>query len=43
VGSLVNSDLVAEHTFWVGVYPGLDEQRVDWIAESVRDFAAKKS
>ncbi|MEE1929383.1 lipopolysaccharide biosynthesis protein RfbH [Streptomyces sp. TRM 70351] len=43
VGDLVNSDLVAEHTFWVGVYPGLDAERIGYLAESVRDFCVKNS
>ncbi|MFF7726130.1 lipopolysaccharide biosynthesis protein RfbH [Streptomyces sp. NPDC008001] len=42
-GSLANSDLVAEHTFWIGVYPGLTPEMVDYSAESIRDFAAKNS
>ncbi len=40
-GTLENSDVVAEHTFWVGVYPGLTPEMTDYIAESVLDFAAK--
>ncbi|MER8236260.1 lipopolysaccharide biosynthesis protein RfbH [Streptomyces sp. NPDC101490] len=42
-GSLANSDIVAGHTFWVGVYPGLSEEMVRYIAESVRDYAVKNS
>ena len=42
-GSLANSDLIAEHTFWVGVYPGLTEEMVAYTAESIRDYAVKNS
>ncbi|MFF6783340.1 lipopolysaccharide biosynthesis protein RfbH [Streptomyces sp. NPDC012510] len=42
-GSLANSDLIAEHTFWVGVYPGLTERMVGYLAESVRDYVVKNS
>lgn len=38
VGSLENSDIVTEHTFWVGVYPGLTDEMTDYIAGSVREF-----
>lgn len=40
-GDLTNSDLVTEHTFWVGVYPGLTPEMIDYIAESIRDFALR--
>ncbi|WP_030668666.1 lipopolysaccharide biosynthesis protein RfbH [Streptomyces rimosus] len=40
VGSLRNSDVITEQTFWVGVYPGLTEEMIDYIASSVREFVA---
>jgi len=43
VGDLTNSDVVTEHTFWVGVYPGLSEAQLDYIISSVREFVAKNS
>ncbi len=39
VGDLANSDVVTEHTFWVGVYPGLTTQMIDYVIDSVREFA----
>jgi CDP-6-deoxy-D-xylo-4-hexulose-3-dehydrase len=38
VGDLTNSDIVTEHTFWVGVYPALTDEMVDYIASSVKEF-----
>jgi len=38
VGSLTNSDIVTSNTFWVGVYPGLDNPRLDYIIESIHEF-----
>lgn len=35
VGGLENSDLIAKNTFWLGVYPGMDEPRIDWMADAV--------
>ncbi|MFJ1755831.1 lipopolysaccharide biosynthesis protein RfbH [Kitasatospora sp. NPDC088134] len=43
VGDLTNSDIITEHTFWVGVYPGLSDAQLDYIVESVREFVAKNS
>jgi NDP-hexose-3,4-dehydratase len=40
VGDLRNSDIVTEQTFWVGVYPALTEEMIDYVAASVREFVA---
>jgi CDP-6-deoxy-D-xylo-4-hexulose-3-dehydrase len=37
VGDLTNSDIVMRRTFWVGVYPGLTEPMLDYIADSILD------
>ncbi|MDQ0585631.1 lipopolysaccharide biosynthesis protein RfbH [Streptomyces rishiriensis] len=37
-GELSNSDIVTEHTFWVGVYPGLTEEMIDYVTASVTEF-----
>ena len=41
VGSLTNADLVAEHTFWLGVYPGLTSPMLDYVVECLHEFVAK--
>jgi CDP-6-deoxy-D-xylo-4-hexulose-3-dehydrase len=38
VGALTNSDIVMRRTFWVGVYPGLTEPMLDFIADSITEF-----
>lgn len=38
VGTLTNSDVVTERTFWVGVYPGITVEMVDYMVASIRDF-----
>jgi len=43
VGDLPNSDLVLRSTFFVGVYPGLDQPRIDYILEAFADFLAHAS
>ena len=35
VGSLDNTDFVVGHTFWVGVYPGMTDEIVDFICEKI--------
>lgn len=40
VGDLSTTDVVAERTFWVGVYPGLTEPMLDYVIESFHDFVA---
>ena len=38
VGPLINADLVTDATFWVGVYPGLTDPMIDYLAESIHAF-----
>ena len=37
-GPLTGADRVTEASLWVGCYPGLTDDMIDWIAESVREF-----
>ncbi|MEA3245931.1 MAG: lipopolysaccharide biosynthesis protein RfbH [Gemmatimonadota bacterium] len=39
VGDLARSDQVMRGTFWVGCYPGLTTEMIQWIVDSVRAFA----
>jgi len=41
VGALPNSDLVLRGAFFVGVYPGLDEARLDYMLDAFHDFFAQ--
>ena len=41
VGELTNTDIVMRRTFWVGVYPGLTEPMLDYIADSITEFVNK--
>uniref|UniRef100_A0AAU3GWN2 Lipopolysaccharide biosynthesis protein RfbH n=1 Tax=Streptomyces sp. NBC_01401 TaxID=2903854 RepID=A0AAU3GWN2_9ACTN len=38
VGELTNSDIVTAGTFWIGVYPGLTEEMLDYVIDSVKEF-----
>ncbi|MFE9427177.1 lipopolysaccharide biosynthesis protein RfbH [Kitasatospora sp. NPDC006697] len=43
VGTLANSDLVTEHTFWIGVYPGLTSEMLDYVIASIKEFTEARS
>jgi CDP-6-deoxy-D-xylo-4-hexulose-3-dehydrase len=42
VGELKNTDVVMNHTFWVGVYPGLTEQMIAYVIETVTTFVLEQ-
>lgn len=42
-GTLDNSDLIAERTFWIGVFPGLTDEMIDYSARMVTEFALKNN
>ena len=37
-GTLDGADRITEASIWVGVYPGLSDEMVDWIAEGITSF-----
>lgn len=37
-GELTNTDIVMNQTFWVGVYPGLTTEMLDFIIEKIETF-----
>lgn len=43
VGSLSNSDEVALGTFWLGVFPGLNNEMIDYMIESIHQFVKIKT
>jgi CDP-6-deoxy-D-xylo-4-hexulose-3-dehydrase len=38
VGDLTNSDIITEQTFWIGVYPAITEDMIDYVIESITEF-----
>lgn len=40
VGELTHTDMVMHGTFWVGVYPGLTDPMIDYVVDTVVEFAA---
>jgi len=37
-GDLANTDTVMEKTFWLGVYPGLEKEQLDYAVSIVKEF-----
>ena len=33
-----NSDVITERSFWVGVYPGLTDEMIDYVVDSFGQF-----
>ena len=38
IGDLKNSDIVVNNTFWIGVYPGLGAEELNYVLEIFRKF-----
>jgi CDP-6-deoxy-D-xylo-4-hexulose-3-dehydrase len=38
VGNLSNTDYIMNNTFFIGVYPGIDNQRLEYISEVFEEF-----
>lgn len=37
VGELKNTDIIMNNTFWVGVYPGMSDEMIDYMASVIKD------
>lgn len=37
VGTLENTDRIMRDTFWVGVYPGMNDEMIDYMARTIRE------
>jgi CDP-6-deoxy-D-xylo-4-hexulose-3-dehydrase len=42
VGSLENTDKIMERAFWIGVYPGLGDDEINYTIERIREFVRSK-
>lgn len=40
-GTLENSDFVVNNTFWIGVYPGMTDAMIDYMAEVIKEALTK--
>lgn len=37
IGELVNTDYVMNNSFWIGIWPGLNEKHLDYMAEKIKE------
>ena len=42
-GDLYNSDKVMSDTFWIGVYPGINDEMIDYVKGVITDFLSVKT
>lgn len=42
VGDLANADFVTTNTFWVGLYPGLAEDHITYMVDTIAGFVATR-
>ena len=41
VGDLTNTDRIMSDTFWVGVYPGMTDDMIDYMAKTIKEAVSK--
>lgn len=39
VGDLSNTDIIMQNSFWVGVYPGMTDSMIDYMAKTIKNAA----
>lgn len=42
VGNLDNTDRIMNDSFWIGVYPGMNKEKLDYMVKTIRRFIGKK-
>jgi len=43
VGGLDNTDKIMNHTFWIGVYPGMNDDKLDYMIAQIHLLALTTS
>lgn len=43
VGDLKNTDYVMNNSFWIGVYPGMTDEMLDYMAEAIKEAVQKQN
>ena len=41
VGELTNTDVIMNRTFWIGVYPGMNDAMIEYMIGKIREFVRK--
>lgn len=37
VGNLINTDYIMENSFWIGVYPGMTDEKLDYMIQALQE------
>jgi CDP-6-deoxy-D-xylo-4-hexulose-3-dehydrase len=40
-GALTNADIITERSFWIGVYPGLTTEMLDYATDRISEFLGR--
>lgn len=40
-GDLTTTDHIMNNTFWIGVYPGMTDEMLDYMADTIKEFVSK--
>ena len=43
IGGLKNTDFVMRNVFWIGLYPGLTDEMLDYVIDTISHFSEKNS
>ena len=38
IGPLINADFVMRNTFWIGVYPGINDEMLDYLFSKIDNY-----
>ena len=41
IGELTNTDIIMNDSLWIGVYPGMNQAKLDYMISSIKEFAEK--
>ncbi|MCI9345780.1 MAG: lipopolysaccharide biosynthesis protein RfbH [Lachnospiraceae bacterium] len=41
-GDLVNTDMIMAASFWIGVYPGMNQRKLDYMIDSIKTFVKER-
>ena len=41
VGDLTNTDYVMNQAFWIGVYPQMNQAKLDYMIKKIKEFISK--
>ncbi len=40
VGTLRNTDMIMNSSLWIGLYPGMSDEKLDYMIKTIRDYSA---